>query len=369
MIRITARQVTTLLDRDVVIYPLNEQKQLGSGMKLYASTENNASHALESNEAEITEWVFENQLAAGAHTDKYGTAKSLYHPICINGYCYGVIGIYLNGEKLETFEYSVFASIIGECALALEGLRNAAEKEQAAMAMRNEQLRSNLLRSISHDILTPLTTISGNAGNLLNHYQDLDHETLKQIFTDISDDSEWLIDLVENLLSISRIENGQLDLHLSMDVINDVVDEALRHIDKNAAKHHIIVQPSSEVLITRMDARLITQVLINLINNAIKNTQVGSEIRISCEKADGFIEVHVDDNGPGIRDSMKSHVFEMFFTGQNSVSDGRRGTGLGLALCKSIVEAHGGSIRLTDNHPTGCCFTFSLPAEEVTINE
>ena len=140
-------------------------------------------------------------------------------------------------------------------------------------------------------------------------------------------------------------------------------------MDKNAALHHIIVQSSSDVLIAKMDARLITQVLINLVNNAIKNTQIGSEITIRSEQAGSFIHVCVEDNGPGIPNDMKPHIFEMFYTGQNVVSDSRRGIGLGLALCKSIVEAHGGTITLTDNVPAGCCFSFSLPAGEVTINE
>ena len=369
VIRITAQQVKTLLDRDVVVFPLTENKELGSVMELNVFPYNVKAFGQDQNEAEIAKWSYQNQTAAGAHTDRFENAKSLYYPICINGYCYGVIAIYLNGERLEAFEYSVFSSIIGECALALEGLRNAAEKEQAAIAVRNEQLRSNLLRSISHDIRTPLTSISGNASNLLTHFGQLDPQTLKQIFSDIYDDSEWLIDLVENLLSISQIENGQMDLHLTLDVVGDVIDEALRHIDKNAAQHHIVVTQSSDVLMARMDSRLITQVLINLVNNAIKNTQTGSEIRITSEQVDQLIEVRVVDNGPGIPDSMKPHIFEMFYTGQNGVSDGRRGVGLGLALCKSIVEAHGGTITLTDNVPSGCCFTFSLPAEEVSIHE
>ncbi len=109
--------------------------------------------------------------------------------------------------------------------------------------------------------------------------------------------------------------------------------------------------------------------MINLVNNAIKNTQSGSEIRIRSEQAGSSIYVYVEDNGPGISNDMKPHIFEMFYTGQNEVSDGRRGIGLGLALCKSIVEAHGGTITLTDNVPAGCCFSFSLPAGEVTINE
>ena len=365
VIRITAHQVKVLLARDVTVFPLTGDG--AAGQDAVPDIPGTGGH--DKNGAEIARWAFANQTAAGAHTEKFRDAKSLYHPICLNGYCYGVIAINLNGENMEAFEYSVFSSIIGECALALEDLRNAEEKKQAAIAVRNEQLRSNLLRSISHDIRTPLTSISGNASNLLTHYEQMDPETLKQIFSDICDDSEWLIGLVENLLSISRIENGQMDLHMSMEVVSDVIEEALRHIDKNAARHHIAVMPGSGVLIARMDARLITQVLINLINNAVKNTQDGSEITIRSEKGDNCVYVHVEDNGPGIPDSMKPHIFEMFYTRQRDVSDVRQGVGLGLALCRSITEAHGGSITLTDNYPSGCRFTVSLPTEEVKIHE
>ena len=118
-----------------------------------------------------------------------------------------------------------------------------------------------------------------------------------------------------------------------------------------------------------MDARLIAQVLINLVNNAIKNTQSGSHINIRSEKDGDFVYVTVSDDGPGIPDSMKPHVFEMFYTIDGNITDGRRGIGLGLALCKTIIEAHGGTITLRDNAPTGCCFQFSLPSEEVNVNE
>ena len=111
------------------------------------------------------------------------------------------------------------------------------------------------------------------------------------------------------------------------------------------------------------------QVLINLINNAIKNTPEGSEITIGSERVDGNVIVSVCDNGPGIADEMKPHIFEMFYTGQSKIADGRRGMGLGLALCKSIIEAHNGTITLTDNHPSGCCFAISLPVSDVLVSE
>ena len=368
VIRITARQMITLLGRDVIVYPLEETGSVGSGIRFAAPQSIGDDACSEENEAEIVSWVFAHQQAAGFRLEHFSEAKAQYHPICINGHCYGIIAVHLDGASLETFEYSVFMSILGECALALESLQNAAEKEKASVMARNEQLRSNLLRSVSHDIRTPLTSISGNASNLLSHYRQLDDETRRQIFSDIYDDSEWLIDLVENLLSISRIENGQMELHLSTEVMNDVAAEALKHIDRNADQHNIIFEDSDTLLLARIDPRLIMQVLINLINNAVKNTQKGSEIRIRCTQDKQTVRVSVCDNGPGIPDEIKPHIFEMFYTAQNGIADGRRGLGLGLALCKSIIEAHHGTITLTDNHPTGCCFTFSLPVEEVQIN-
>ena len=368
VIQTTARQIITLLNRDVVFYSRGDVGLTG-GREFLVSWSAGRTDTPDVNEKEIVEWVFSHQRSAGFRMEQYGTAKAQYHAVCLNGYCYGVIAIRLDRIPLEPFENSILISILGECALALENLHNAEEKERAAALVRIEQLRSNLLRSISHDIRTPLTSISGNASNLLSHYRQLDDETREQIFSDIYDDSEWLIDLVENLLSISRIENGQMELHLSSEVMRDVIEEALKHVDKKAAEHSITVQDTDDILLVNMDARLIMQLLINLINNAVKNTQVGSEIRIETRQDGSDALVTVRDNGPGIPDEMKEHVFEMFYTGQNKVADGRRGLGLGLALCKSIVEAHHGSITLTDNEPTGCCFTFSLPMKEVQVNE
>ena len=369
VIQITARQIITLLNRDVVIYLRGKNDRLEGGREFLVSWSSGSGDPPDGNEQEIAEWVFSHQQSAGFRMDSYTGASAQYHPISLNGYCCGVVAIRLNRIPMEPYESSIVMSILGECALALENLRNTEEKERASVMVRNEQLRSNLLRSISHDIRTPLTSISGNASNLLSRYEQLDEETRKQIFSDIYDDSEWLIDLVENLLFISRIENGQMNLHLSSEIVGDVIEEALKHADRNASQHSITVQEEEEILLVEMDARLIMQVLINLINNAVKNTPPGSEICIQSRQDGDRAVICVRDNGPGIPDEVKPHIFEMFYTGQNTVADGRRGLGLGLALCKSIVEAHHGTITLTDNQPSGCCFTVSLPFREVQIHE
>lgn len=253
--------------------------------------------------------------------------------------------------------------------LAIQNIRNIEEKERAALRAKNEQLRADLLRAISHDLRTPLTSISGNASNLLANDARLDGDARHQIFLDIYDDSIWLINLVENLLSITRIEDGRMNLRLSTELVAEVVEEALRHTNRQSSRHTIRVDLPDELLLARMDARLIVQVLINLVDNAVKYTQDGSVITVSACRREGFAAISVTDDGPGIAPDLQPHVFEMFYTGEHKVADSRRSLGLGLALCKAIVDAHGGTITLTDNPPHGCNFTFTVPLGEVTLHE
>ena len=296
------------------------------------------------------------------------TESCTYYPIHASNTVYGAIGIQ-STKTVDAFENSILLSILGECALALESERNAREKEASAILAEQEKLRANLLRTISHDLRTPLTSISGNADNLLANDEAFDAETRRQIYTDIREDSEWLISLVENLLSVSRMGYGKSDIRMSAELVSDVVDEAVRRTEKNASEHKLTVKESDGILLARMDARLIVQVLINLIDNAIKYTPRGSEIEISAVEKGNNIAITVADNGHGIADEIKLRVFDMFYTGAEKIADSRRSLGLGLALCKSIVNAHGGEITVSDNKPHGAVFTFTLPKEEVEISE
>ena len=368
IINITASQIVKLLDRDVIVYPEKSGKLMKGYLFAAESNEKNEVFFSEK-EMSIAEWVFKNKKRAGASTNTHKDAKSLYLAIRINNNVYGVVGIYINGKPLDSFENSILLSILGECALAIENSRNAREKELAAILVKNEKLRANLLRAISHDLRTPLTSISGNADNLISNYKRLDEEEKKRIFNDIFDDSQWLISLVENLLSVTRIEEGRMNFNMSVQVVEDIVEEALKHINRKSHDHVISAEYKNELMLAKMDARLIIQVILNIVDNAIKYTPNGSEIKITAEKKDGMISVSVSDNGKGIPDNSKPHVFEMFFTGENTVADSRRSLGLGLALCKSIINIHGGEITLSDNEPHGCIFTFTLPSDEVIINE
>ncbi|MEG0019795.1 MAG: ATP-binding protein, partial [Oscillospiraceae bacterium] len=230
-------------------------------------------------------------------------------------------------------------------------------------------LRSNLLRSISQDLRTPITTFSGNAGILLSSSKTISDDKKEELYTNIYDDSLWLINLVENLLSVTRIEDGSMNLHMTTELMSEVVEEALQHINRNSREHQISVISSDDLLMAKMDVQLIVQVIINIVDNAIKYTPLGSSITISVFKKDGKVMTQIADNGTGLSDEAKPHIFEMFYTANTKVADSRRGMGLGLALCKSIITAHGGEISVTDNKPNGSIFSFSLQCEEVNLYE
>ena len=293
---------------------------------------------------------------------------ALHYPIKVQDRIYGTV-IIEGSQPLEAFENSVLLSILGECAMTLENSRNAQEKEEAKLQAESEKLRATLLRSISHDLRTPLTAISGNASILLSDSENLDPNARKQMYEDIYDDSAWLHNLVENLLAVTKIEEGRMDLKTQPQLAEEIVSEAMQHISRKRSEHTITVTHEDDLLLAQCDARLIVQTIINLVDNAIKYTPMGSHIWVSTRWEESMAVFTVADDGPGIPDQEKKQIFQMFYTGSTAVADSRRSLGLGLSLCKSIVTAHGGTISVADNQPVGTVFIFTIPAGEVEVHE
>ena len=367
MLEITCTQLARLFDRSIVAYAAVNGR-LAEGHLFSEKEKAEDQSYLTLDEQQIARWVYTNKKRAGATTHYYKNSKCLYLAICIGDQVYGVVGVPAQKDVLDSFEYSILLSVLNECALAMDNARNAEEKEKNAVIAKNEQLRADLLRAISHDLRTPLCSISGNADMLLGNGKYLDEGTRRQIYTDIYDDAEWLTGVVENLLSITRLNDGRLKFKFTNQLMDEVIAEALRHISRKHDDYKIITE-CEDLLLARMDVRLIIQVLVNLVDNAIKYTPSGSTITIRALKKNEKAWISVEDNGPGISDEIKPHIFEMFFTGGNNIADSQRSLGLGLALCQSIVEAHGGKMELEDNDPHGCIFSFALPLSEVILNE
>lgn len=394
---VVAEQLSKLLERDVVVYPSSATSRTrAEGAPKAESAEADATRTLSSrrpgatklarpyvvsaqdgpdgsaespevlspSEAAVAAWVFKNNKHAGATTTTLPDAHCLYLAIRAKEEVYGVIGIVMGTQPLDAFENSTVLSILGECALVLEGKRVAREREEATLLAKNEKLRANLLRSIGHDLRTPLTSISGSASLLLSDSSRIEPEKRTELLTDISENAHWLTNLVENLLAVTRVQEGTLDLKLTPELVDEVVGEAVGHLSHVArADHDIEVHSGDGVLMAKLDARLIMQVVVNLVDNAVKYAPKGTLIDVSVRRDGRRVICEVADAGPGIPDAEKSHVFEEFYTVRGiSPVDGRRSLGLGLSLCKSIVEAHGGRIWVRDNKPQGSVFGFSLPA-------
>lgn len=370
ILRIAAEQIIKLLDSDVVIYPVekvNGTPELGS-CRIYHTKYNSSTTVYNSIfERSVAETALKQNHVTGYGTNQFGQAKCTYYAARVNKNVYAVVGVSGETRKGDVLSDSILLSILGECALALENYENRREKESAKHKAENEQMQANLLRSISHDLRTPLTSISGNASNLMSGSIS-DEDTKHQLYTDIYDDAEWLKELVENLLSITRINNG-MDHNItpkrSTELLEDIINEALRHIDRRHTEHNILFVPADSAVFVDVDIHLIEQVITNLVNNAIKYTQTGSDITIRVSTTHNEAVVNIIDNGPGISPEDKDHLFEMFYTGRKTVADSNRSMGLGLYLCKMIVESHDGTISVSDNKPTGTVFKFTLPIAEL----
>ncbi|MBQ6232595.1 MAG: sensor histidine kinase KdpD [Clostridia bacterium] len=366
ILSVLADQLTQLLKRSLVIYPADGNR-LGDPI-FYPAADDTTPYRTDL-EQQAVEWAFARRKRAGATTDMYPQSDYLYYSMRVQEHVYGVAGVAVHGSPLDASEQSMLASVVGECSLALENARNAKEKEESLVLAENERLRANLLRAVSHDLRTPLTSIMGSADNLLSSGENLDIQTRRQLYTDIYDDAQWLTGMVENLLSASRMEDSSLNLNMTTELIDDMIAEAVRHMGRRLEGYTVDVKKTDELLFVKADARLIVQVMINLLDNAIKYAPAGSCIHIDTESTKENVQVRVADEGPGIPDDQKEHIFELFYTGGNPTGDSRRGLGLGLALCQSIMKAHHGAIAARDNLPQGTVFELTFPKDEVNIDE
>mgnify|MGYP001120848372 CR=1 FL=1 len=276
----------------------------------------------------------------------------------------GVMRVALHDIKMDDQIELIIQTVVTQLGIALDREQLYNDQEEIRLAMESERLRATLLRSVAHDLRSPLTALLG-AGNLLadNYHHLTDQERIK-LATDISEEIIWLTNLVENILDMTRINESQLVLKKDNEVVDDVVSEAVSHVDRLLRERHFTVHLPEDVVMVPMDGRLIVRVLINLLENAVHHTQPDATITLSADVRETMMEFTVADTGDGIDENVQQGLFDRFVTLDKVVSDGKRGIGLGLANCKALIEAHGGSIRAEENTPKGARFIFTLPMGE-----
>lgn len=371
ILQATSEQLRKLLNRTILFYAIDKEGLLSAPQIFLEGGKIFINEFINDEEEIVAKWVYKNNKRAGATTDVYSNAKCLYLSIRgIQNVSLGIVAIDMdNDSNLDAFEKNLMFAMLDESGLMIERYILNEAKKEVEMKASQEELRANLLRSISHDLRTPLTNISGSAGILMKNSAVLAEGKKQELYTGIYDDSQWLINLVENLLSITRIDNGAMGIHMEPELLEEIFHDALLHLDRKASEHTISYTVSNDLLMALMDARLIIQVIINVVNNAIKYSGIGSTIKLYAEQINGEVVVSISDNGPGISKEAKAKLFDMFYTVNKVHGDSRRGLGLGLSLCKSIIASHGGKMGVKDNNPSGTIFYFTLQSTEVNTYE
>ena len=360
-LRLTAEQLSRMFDRPV-IYALNDaDKELD--FRIESADEHTLLEKLSTEEIGVAKWVQKNNKHAGATTNTLPDSKWLFLSVRGTRGVMGIVGVPIAGYVVpDAFEKNLMVALLGECGLSQERIRLEEERNQIALQTQRESLQANLLRAVSHDLRTPLTNINGSVGILMGKDQTLKPEVREQLYTAIDDDTNWLINMTENLLAATQLETDRTKLKTAPELLEDLFQSAVRQLDRRARDHHISVDLEDQTLMASMNAGMIQRVIINMMNNAIQYTPKDSHIILSGTRRKDWVEISVSDDGPGIPDEAKKHLFDLFYTAEQGKPDSKRGLGLGLHLCQSIVNAHGGTITVSDHAPSGTTFRFTLPA-------
>jgi len=315
----------------------------------------------------VAGWVFRHGHLAGAGTGTLPKVKGVYLPLRASERILGVLRLetipperFLESESLRLLE-----AIANQLALAMERVELFEQAQATRLQMEAERMRSTLLSSVSHDLRTPLTVIAGCASSLLEGETKMDYGTKKELIQHIYDEARRLDRLVHNLLDMTRLQSGQIKLNQEWHVLEEVVGCALMALEPQLRDHPITLQFPPDLPLVNIDAMLLERVFINLLENAVKYTPRDSPVSITAHLKPDHILVEVADRGPGLAPGEEHKVFEKFY---QSASRRGQGAGLGLAICQSIVEAHGGRIWAANREGGGAVFRFTLPLGIETLN-
>lgn len=316
----------------------------------------------------IVWWCYHHGKMCGKGQTNFDRDSIVCIPIKKNQLVYGVLVFDCKDNTLNTKDRIYIDTIISALILVLQREELAKEKEENQIHIEREKLKSTLLRSISHDLRTPLTSIAGGANFLYNNMNNIDQKTTINILKDIGEDAYRLNDMVENILNMTRIQEDNFCITKKMELVDDIIASALSAISTRKDKHYLEVDKPKDIILFPCDGHLLVQVLVNILDNACKHTCKTSKILLKAYIQRKSIVFQISDNGGGMDDDKIKYIFDDFFTTSMDKGDKQRGMGLGLAICKAIVEAHEGHITAYNNDEGGATFEITLPLKE-TIYE
>ncbi len=333
----------------------------GSGGHLTAPAKTGAwAYVPDEKELGVAEWTWRNGRRAGAGTDTLPASRGSYLPLDAASSRVGVLGVEATPGRVATHdEGQHLSAFAGQIAGALERTRLAEKAQQAQLEIEAEQLRNSLLSSVSHDLRTPLAVITGAASMLLE--EGVDDAIRKELTATVLTEAELLNRLVRNLLDMTRLEAGAVEVKKEWQPVEEAVGAALERIDRILGQRRIVTELPAELPLVPFDSVLLQQVLVNLLENAVKYTPPEAEIAVSARGvSDEEVEIEVADRGPGMAPGEETKIFRKFYRAEKGRGGG---VGLGLTICKGIVDAHGGRIWAENRPGGGASFRFTLPIE------
>jgi two-component system, OmpR family, sensor histidine kinase KdpD len=319
---------------------------------------------LDEGEKTAAAWVFQNGQAARAASDMFPAIQAYYLPMRNWRGTVGVLGLHSQGltESLPADQQQLLGSFVNQAALAITRAQLATEARRAELLQETDKLQKALLNSISHDLRTPLASVTGTLNSLLEDAPLLDVSTQRELLETARDEAKRLDRLVRNLLDMSRLESDAVRVRTELCDVQDVVGTALVQLGEAAKQRRVAVLASPQLPLVPMDAVLIVQVIVNLLENALKYSEADSPIEVEARVERDQLHLSVRDRGQGIPDEDLERVFDKFY---RCVAPGvARGAGLGLAICKGFIEAHGGKIRVERRPHGGTEATFTLPTSK-----
>jgi two-component system, OmpR family, sensor histidine kinase KdpD len=310
----------------------------------------------------VAQWVTDHDQIAGLGTDTLPNATALFVPLTGSQRTVGAVGVrpadtqrFLDPEQRRLLE--TCASLI---ALSIERDQSVLEAQQAELRVEAEQLRNSLLNSVSHDLRTPLAAMEGAASSLLET-TDGPAGAKRELLQGIVDESRRMSRLIDNLLDMSRIDAGAVVPNRQWHVLEEIVGSAVNRLRRDFENRDVRIDIPHDMPLVSVDDLLLEQVLINLLENAVRYTPPGTPIEVTARVLNGQIELRVSDRGPGLPPGCEERVFEKFFRGAVASPDARRGVGLGLSICRGIIDAHGGRITARNRSEGGAEFFLMLP--------
>ncbi|MCU1233885.1 MAG: kdpD [Candidatus Solibacter sp.] len=310
-------------------------------------------------EEPVAQWVFDHGEKAGRGTDRQGDSAALYLPLIGAREKVGVLAFVGDDEAYAGDQTNLLELYAHQTATAIESAHSQYAAEAARIQMQTEQMRSSLLSAVSHDLRTPLASITGAASTLRSQGEKLLPETRQELLESIAEEAERLGRLVSNLLDMTRLESG-VELRRDLYPLEEIVGAALQRMERQLAHRPVITRLPEHLPLISVDDVLFGQLLVNLLENATKYSPEGTPIEIEASSDGDAVTMDVLDRGPGFAALDEQRIFEKFYRGR---SDGARGAGLGLAICRAIVQAHRGTIEAFNRTGGGAVFRVRLPLE------